>query len=163
MTTSLQNISFTFDNVPDASKMRCGIIAAEWNGFITDKLLEGAVKTLKKCGVSDENIRVFRVPGSFELTFGAQQLIKYGDVDAVIVLGCIIRGGTPHFDYVCDSVTQGITRLNTAHDIPLIFGVLTTDNPEQAEERAGGNLGNKGEESAISAIKMFDFVCRIKK
>jgi 6,7-dimethyl-8-ribityllumazine synthase len=164
MATSLRNLSsFDFNNLSDASKMRFGIVVSEWNSFITNKLLNGACETLKKYGVSDENIRIYKVPGSFELTFGAQQLIKYGDVDAVIVLGCVIKGGTPHFDYVCSSVTQGITELNVMHDIPVIFGVLTTDNPEQAEERAGGKLGNKGEESAISAIKMIDFVCRIKK
>jgi 6,7-dimethyl-8-ribityllumazine synthase len=162
MTTS-QNLSFDFNDIPDASKMCFGVIVAEWNSFITDKLQNGVCETLKKHGVSSENIRIFKVPGSIELTFGAQQLIKYGDVDGVIVLGCVIRGGTPHFDYVCDSVTQGITELNATQDIPVIFGVLTTDNLEQAEERAGGKLGNKGCESAISAIKMIDFVCRIKK
>jgi 6,7-dimethyl-8-ribityllumazine synthase len=163
MATSLQNLPFEPDDVPDASKMRFGIVVAEWNSFITDKLLNGACETLKKYGVCDANIRVCKVPGSFELTFGAQQLIKYGNVDAVIVLGCVIRGGTPHFDYVCNSVTQGITELNATHDIPVIFGILTTDNQAQAEERAGGSLGNKGEEFAISAIKIVDFVCRIKK
>jgi 6,7-dimethyl-8-ribityllumazine synthase len=164
MATSIRNLfSFDFDDVPDASGMRVGVVVAEWNSFITDKLLYGACETLKKHGISDENIRIYKVPGSFELTFGAQQLIKYGDVDAVIVLGCVIRGGTPHFDYVCSSVTQGITELNATHDIPVIFGVLTTDTPEQAEDRAGGSLGNKGDESAISAIKMMDFVCKIKK
>jgi 6,7-dimethyl-8-ribityllumazine synthase len=162
MSSSLTS-SFDFKNIPNASKMRLGIVVTEWNSFITNNLLNGARETLQKHGVLDENILIFKVPGSFELTFGAQQLIKFGDVDAVIVLGCVIRGGTPHFDYVCSSVTQGITELNTTHDIPVIFGVLTTDNPEQAEERAGGKLGNKGEECAISAIKMIDFVCTIKK
>jgi 6,7-dimethyl-8-ribityllumazine synthase len=161
MATTLS--SFDFDNVPDASKMRVGIVAAEWNSFITNNLLSGAYEILRKYGVAENNIQIFKVPGSFELTFGAQQLIKYGDVDAVIVLGCVIRGGTPHFDYVCSSVTQGITELNSIQDIPVIFGVLTTDNLEQAQERAGGKLGNKGEESAISAIKMIDFVCKVKK
>jgi 6,7-dimethyl-8-ribityllumazine synthase len=163
MTTSLQNLSFEPHDTLDASKMRFGIVVAEWNSFITDKLLSGACETLKKYGVSDVNIHVCKVPGSFELTFGAQQLIKYGNVDAVIVLGCVIRGDTPHFDYVCSSVTQGITELNATHDIPVIFGILTTDNHEQAEERTGGCLGNKGEEFAISAIKIVNFVCRIKK
>jgi 6,7-dimethyl-8-ribityllumazine synthase len=164
MATYIQNLfSFDFNDLPDASKMHFGIVVAEWNRFITDKLLDATCETLKKYGVYDENIRIYKVPGSFELTFGAQQLIKYGDIDAVIVLGCVIRGGTPHFDYVCDSVTQGITELNVTQDIPVIFGVLTTDNLEQAEERAGGKFGNKGDESAISAIKMVDFVCKIKK
>ncbi|MDR2148013.1 MAG: 6,7-dimethyl-8-ribityllumazine synthase [Tannerella sp.] len=161
MATSLSSLDL--NHVPDASKMRLGIVVTEWNSFITNKLLDGAYGALRKYGVADDNIQIFKVPGSIELTFGAQQLIKYGDVDAVIVLGCVIRGGTPHFDYVCDSVTQGITELNATQDIPVIFGVLTTDNQEQAEERAGGKLGNKGEESAISAIKMIDFVCKVKK
>ncbi|MGL4411346.1 MAG: 6,7-dimethyl-8-ribityllumazine synthase, partial [Bacteroidales bacterium] len=101
------------------------------------------------------------VPGSFELTFAAKQLADHKEIDAVIVLGCVVRGDTPHFDYVCDSVTQGITELNLMYDIPFIFGLLTTDNMQQAEDRAGGIHGNKGDECAISAIKMCDFVCKL--
>jgi 6,7-dimethyl-8-ribityllumazine synthase len=155
----------TYDGnaIPDASKMRVGLVVSEWNRAITEKLLEGASGTLRKHGVLPDNILVHYVPGSFELTFGAQQVAKYGDIDAIIVLGCVIRGDTPHFDYVCEGVTQGITRLNTIQDIPVIFGLLTTDNQQQADERAGGKFGNKGDESAITAIKMIDFVCRLKK
>jgi len=149
--------------IPDASKMRVGIIVSQWNKAITDKLLDGASQTLAKHGVPPDNRPVFQVPGSFELTYAAQQVAKYGDVDAIIVLGCVIRGETPHFDYVCKGVTEGVTHLNATQDIPVIFGVLTTENQQQAEDRAGGKYGNKGDESAITAIKIFDFICRLKK
>ncbi|MDR0394579.1 MAG: 6,7-dimethyl-8-ribityllumazine synthase [Tannerella sp.] len=164
MATAYQNLSsYDINSIPDASKMRVGIIVSEWNNFITEKLLEGACNTLEKHHVSTDHIIVHRVPGSFELTFGAQQVAKYGDVDAVIVLGCVVRGDTPHFDYVCEGVTQGVAALNATQDIPVIFGILTTDNLQQAEDRAGGKYGNKGDESAITAIKMVDFICRLKK
>jgi 6,7-dimethyl-8-ribityllumazine synthase len=149
--------------VLDASGLRVGIIVSEWNSRITDKMLTGACNALVQHGVLQENIPVFYVPGSFELTFGAQQVAKYGDVDAVIVIGCVIRGETPHFDYVCKGVTEGVARLNATQDIPVIFSVLTTENQQQAEDRAGGKYGNKGEEGAITAIKMIDFICRLKK
>ncbi|MDL2305335.1 6,7-dimethyl-8-ribityllumazine synthase [Bacteroides sp. OttesenSCG-928-D19] len=164
MATAYQNLSsYDSNKVPNASKMRVGIIVSEWNSHITEKLLEGACNTLEKHGVSPDNMPVFRVPGSFELTFGAQQVAKYGDVDAVIILGCVIKGDTPHFDYVCEGVTEGVTRLNSTQDIPVIFGLLTTENMQQAEDRAGGKYGNKGDESAITAIKMIDFICKLKK
>jgi 6,7-dimethyl-8-ribityllumazine synthase len=164
MATANKNLSFYNENeIPDASKMRFCIVVAEWNNNITDKLKEGAYNTLIKNGVSPGNIHVFPVPGAFELTFGARQAAKYCDVDAVITLGCVIKGDTPHFDYVCDGVTAGITTLNATQDIPVIFGVLTTENLQQSEDRAGGILGNKGDEAAISAIKMIDFICKLKK
>jgi 6,7-dimethyl-8-ribityllumazine synthase len=164
MATAYRNLSsYDINNIPDASKMRVGIVVSEWNGPITEKLLEGACNTLEKHNVSTDNIIVYHVPGSFELTFGAQQVTKYCDVDAVIILGCVVRGDTPHFDYVCEGVTTGVTTLNATQDIPVIFGLLTTDNMQQAEDRAGGKFGNKGDESAITAIKMIDFICRLKK
>jgi len=164
MATAYQNLSsYDFNSVPNASDMRVGIVVSEWNSNITEKLLEGACNTLEKHGVSPDNIPVFRVPGSFELTFGAQQVVKYGNVDAVIILGCVIKGDTPHFDYVCEGVTEGVTKLNSTQDIPVIFGLLTTDNMQQAEDRAGGKHGNKGDESAITSIKMIDFICKLKK
>ena len=144
--------------VPSAADMKFGIVVSEWNGNITNALLEGAVETLKKYGAQDENIQVKYVPGSFELTFAANLLIEADIVDAVIVLGCVVRGDTPHFDYVCMGVTQGIAQLNTNYDIPVIYGLITTNNMQQAEERAGGRLGNKGSECAVTAIKMVDFV-----
>ena len=125
--------------------------------------MKGAVETLKKHGAKDENILVKTVPGSFELTFGANQLLEYTEVDAVIVLGCVVRGDTPHFDYVCLGVTQGVTELNANSDKPVIFGLITTNTMKQAEERAGGKLGNKGDECAITAIKIIDFAWSFQK
>jgi 6,7-dimethyl-8-ribityllumazine synthase len=142
------------ESVPDASEMRFGIVVSDWNSKITWALLEGAVNRLKQHGTDDENIIVKHVPGSFELTLGAQLLAEYDDLDAVICLGCVIRGETPHFTYICQGVTQGITQLNMEYNIPFIFGVLTTDTDQQASDRAGGVHGNKGDEAAITAIKM---------
>lgn len=141
-------------SVPDAGKMRFGIVVSDWNHEITQSLLEGATKTLKKHGATDNNIVIKHVPGSFELTLGAQFFAEYDDLDAIICLGCIIQGETPHFSYICQSVTYGITKLNLDYNIPFIFGVLTTLNQEQAQDRAGGKHGNKGDEAAITAIKM---------
>jgi len=142
------------DSVPDARNMRFGIVVSDWNRDVTRALLDGAVNTLKKHGTAEENIVVKHVPGSFELTLGAQWLAEYDDLDGVICLGCVIQGETPHFTYICQSVTQGITQLNLDYNIPFIFGVLTTLNLQQALERAGGKHGNKGEEAAVTAIKM---------
>jgi 6,7-dimethyl-8-ribityllumazine synthase len=141
-------------SVPDAGKMRFGIVISDWNREITQALLDGAARTLKKHGATDNNIVIKHVPGSFELTLGAQFLAEYDDLDAIICLGCVIQGETPHFDYICQSVTYGITKLNLEYNIPFIFGVLTTLNHEQALDRAGGNHGNKGDEAAVTAIKM---------
>ncbi len=141
-------------SVPDAGKMRFGIVVSDWNHDITHALLEGATKTLKKHGATDNNIVIKHVPGSFELTLGGQFFAEYDDLDAIICLGCIIQGETPHFTYICQSVTYGITKLNLEYNIPFIFGVLTTLNYEQARDRAGGKHGNKGDEAAVTAIKM---------
>ena len=134
--------------------MRFGVVVAEWNFEITSALASGAVQTLKKHGANDENILVKYVPGSFELTLGAQYFAEMENVDAVILLGCVIQGETRHFDYICQGVTQGTTHLNLKYNKPFIFGVLTTDNEQQAKDRAGGKLGNKGDEAAVTAIKM---------
>lgn len=164
MATAYHNLSeYDFNSVPNAENMKFGIVVSEWNFNITGALLEGAINTLKRHGAKEENIQVTTVPGSFELTFGSNQLINKTDVDAVIALGCVVRGDTPHFDYVCMGATQGITQLNTQGDVPVIFGLITTNNMEQAEDRAGGKLGNKGDECAITAIKMIHFVWRLKK
>ncbi len=146
--------SYDHKSVPDAKKMRFGIVVSDWNNEVTWSLLEGAINTLKKHGATDKNIVVSHVPGSFELTLGAQFLAEYDDLDAVICLGCVIQGETPHFTYICQGVTQGITQLNMEYNIPFIFGVLTTITHQQAVDRAGGKLGNKGDEAAITAIKM---------
>jgi len=142
------------ERIPSAENMRFGVIVSEWNHEITSRLLEGAVSTLKKYGAAENDIIINHVPGSFELPLGAQFIAEYDDVDAVICLGCVIQGETPHFTYICQGVTQGIMQLNLEYNIPFIFGVLTTDNHQQAVDRAGGKLGNKGDEAAITAIKM---------
>ena len=142
------------ESVPDAHKMRFGIVVSDWNRDITWLLLEGALNTLKKHGAVDKNIIIKHVPGSFELIIGAQLIAEYDDVDAVICLGCVIQGETPHFTYICQGVTQGITSLNLEYNIPFIFGVLTTNDKQQAIERSGGKHGNKGDETAVTAIKM---------
>ena len=152
---STNNLSdYDPDSVPDASKMRFGIVVSDWNREVTWSLLDGAVSTLIKHGTEERNIVVKHVPGSFELTLGAQFLAEYDDLDAVICLGCVIQGETPHFSYICQGVTQGITQLNMEYNIPFIFGVLTTNNQQQAADRAGGKHGNKGDEAAVTAIKM---------
>ncbi|MDR2914024.1 MAG: 6,7-dimethyl-8-ribityllumazine synthase [Tannerella sp.] len=163
MATAYQNLSsYDFSSIPDASGMIFGIVVSEWNKSVTEKLLEGACNTLERHGVKPENIVVKRVPGSFELTYGARQLAENKDLDGIITLGCVVRGDTPHFDYVCAGVTQGITELNLMYDIPFIFGLLTTGTMQQAEDRAGGKHGNKGDEAAITAIKMVNSFCRLQ-
>ncbi len=158
MATALHNLSeYDFNSIPDASNMVFGIVVAEWNPEITGALLEGAVSTLEKHGAMPENIHVKTVPGSFELIYGAHMMTLRGSFDAIIILGSVIRGETPHFDYICQGVTQGIARLNATSEIPVIYGLLTTDNLQQAKDRSGGCLGNKGDECAIDAIKMAKF------
>lgn len=158
MATALHNLSeYDTTTIPDASNMCFSIVVAEWNPEITGALLEGAVNTLQKHGAIPENIHVKTVPGSFELIYGAHQMTLRGMYDAIIILGCVIRGETPHFDYICQGVTAGIARLNTTSEIPIIYGLLTTENLQQAKDRSGGRLGNKGDECAIDAIKMAKF------
>ena len=158
MATALRNLSsYDATKVPDASNMCFGIVVSEWNPEITGALLEGAVNTLERHGAIPENIHVKTVPGSFELIYGAHQMVLNGGYDALIVLGSVIKGDTPHFDYICQGVTTGIARLNTTSEIPMIYGLLTTDNLQQALDRAGGKLGNKGDECAVDAIKMAKF------
>lgn len=135
-------------------RFRCVVIATRWNTEITDALTEGAVSTLRAAGVPDARITVLRVPGAVELTHGARFAAQRYAPDAIIVLGCVIRGDTPHFDYVCQSVTQGVTMLNATGDVPVIFGVLTVNDRMQALRRSGGDLGNKGAEAAVAAIEM---------
>ncbi len=158
MATALHNLSdYEFDKIPDASNMCFGIVVAEWNPEITGALLNGAVGTLEKHGALPENIHVKTVPGSFELIYGAHQMTLNDGYDAIIILGSVIRGETPHFDYICQGVTQGIAHLNATSAIPVIYGLLTTDDLQQAKDRSGGQLGNKGDECAIDAIKMAKF------
>lgn len=141
--------------VPDGKGMKVAIIVSEWNSEVTFAMRDGAINTLLKHGVDEKDICVDYVPGTFELTYAANTLEQSSlELDAIIVIGCVIRGGTPHFEYVCQGVTYGISKLNADYEVPVIFGVLTTDNEEQAKDRAGGKLGNKGDECAIAAIKM---------
>ena len=158
MASALHNLS-SYDptTVPNGDGWKLGIIVSEWNEEVTGALLEGAYNTLLKHGVKAEDIIVKTVPGSFELIYGSAAMIEDTDVDAVIAIGCVVRGDTPHFDYVCAGTTQGIAHLNATCDVPVIYGLITTNNMEQAEDRAGGKLGNKGDEGAITAIKMVDF------
>jgi len=147
-----------FNKVRD---MRVAIVRTLWNGHITQALLDGALGTLEAAAIERNMVDVFEVPGAVELTFAASKLIETGFYNCVIVLGCVIRGGTPHFDYVCNSVTQGVTHLNAECDIPVIFGVLTVDREQDALDRAGGSLGNKGAEAAEAALLMYDFVDQV--
>lgn len=142
------------DSIPNAEDLRFGIVVSEWNNKITEGLFQGAIHTLIDNGVNNEDIIRINVPGSFELTFGASMLAKTTNVDAIIVLGSVIQGETKHFDFVCQGVSNGITQLNIDLDIPVIFGVLTDNTMQQAIDRSGGALGNKGVECAIAAIKM---------
>ncbi len=155
MATDLKNLSsYGPDTIPDGSKMKFAIVVAEWNHEITGALLDGALKTLLKHNVPESHVYTSYVPGSFELPSGAQFMAEYTDADAIICLGCVIQGETRHFDFICQGVTQGITDLGLKYNKPFIFGVLTTDNLEQAQARAGGKHGNKGDEAAVTAIKM---------
>ena len=155
MATAYHNLSeYDINSVPSAEEMKFGIVVSEWNENITAALLHGSEETLKRHGAKPENIEVHTVPGSFELIYGASRFVKQGKVDAVIALGCVVRGDTPHFDYVCAGTTQGIAALNEQGTIPVIYGLITTNTMQQAEDRAGGILGNKGDECAITAIKM---------
>lgn len=155
MASELKNLSaFEGSEIPDATEMKFGIVWAEWNYEITNGLMQGAYKTLIKHGAKPENITTKTVPGAFELPLGAQYLSESGNIDAVICIGCVIQGDTKHFDFICDAVAKGITNLNLKYNKPFIFGVLTTNTMEQAKDRTGGKHGNKGDEAAVTAIKM---------
>lgn len=147
----------------DSNEFSIGIAVAKWNSFITDELLEGALNTLRSKGFSDEQILVARCPGAYELPFTARKLLDR--TDGVITLGAVIRGDTPHFDYVCDAVNRGVTDLNLEGNKPVVFGVLTTDNVAQAQERAGlkGDKGNKGAEAALALIEMISLTKKFEK
>lgn len=156
---------FQTDNLsPQAGKgKRIAIVRTSWNSDITKRLAHSAHSTLLDNGTLASDIAQFEVPGAFELVFASQQLVKSQQYDAIIAIGCIIRGDTPHFDYICQAVTQGITQLNTDGQTPVIFGVLTVNDITQALERTGGEAGDKGSEFAVTAIKMAEFVSRIRK
>ena len=155
MTTDLSK--YDVNQLPSADvlgRQRYAIVVADWNSEITYSMVQGAIETFIKHGVPEENIDVVHVPGTVELTYGAARITKEERVDAVIVIGCVIQGETPHFDYVCQSVTQGVAMLNAQGKVPVIFSVLTVLNHQQALDRCGGKLGNKGIEGAYTAIRM---------
>ena len=158
MASNLKNLSeYSNKNTGGVENKQFGIVVAEWNETITDALLEGAIETLLEQQVNRDNIKIHYVPGSFELSLGAQILAQKETIDAVIALGCVIQGETRHFDFICDAVANGITNVGLKYNKPVIFGVLTTDTMQQALDRAGGKHGNKGEEAAITAVKMLQF------
>lgn len=158
MATANKNLSeYDIKSVPNAKKMRFAIVVAEWNINITSNLLKGAYDTLIKHGAQKKNITVKYVPGSFELPIGAQTIIEKTDVDAVICLGSVIQGDTKHFDFVCQATALGIKDVALSYNVPVIFGVLTDNTLQQAIDRSGGKHGNKGDEAAITAIKMIQF------
>ncbi len=155
MSSSLKNLSsYNKDEIPSGEKGIFGIVVSEWNKEITDNLLQGAVETLLEHGVDEKDIYVRHVPGSFELPFGASTLLEKKKFDAVICLGCVIQGETRHFEFISQAVAHGIMKVSLSEGIPVIFGVLTTDTLQQAKDRSGGTLGNKGTEAAVTALKM---------
>jgi 6,7-dimethyl-8-ribityllumazine synthase len=145
--------AYDLNSVPDGSPFTIHIVVSQWNKEITTPLSEGAIETLKKHGVRVENIKVWEVPGSFELIYGAKKAQSFNP-DAVIAVGSVIKGETMHFDFVCQAVSQGIKDLNVASEVPVIFCVLTDDTVQQAKDRSGGKHGNKGTEAAIAALQM---------
>lgn len=157
MATIYHNLSdYDANSVPSGEGLKVGIVVSEWNTEITGALLDGARQTLLKNGVRKEDIIIETVPGSFELIYGAQ-MMTYLELDAIIAIGCVIRGDTPHFDYICQGATAGLSHLNATQDIPVIYGLITTNDMQQAVDRSGGKLGNKGDECAVTAIKMADY------
>ena len=155
MATANKNLSeYTGKNLVNISDKKFAVIVSEWNEKVTEALFEGAKSTLLKEGATAENIIRKNVPGSFELTLGAQGMAHREEIDALICLGCVIQGETRHFEFICQTVALGITEVGLKFNKPVIFGVLTPDNEQQALDRAGGKHGNKGDEAAITAIKM---------
>lgn len=148
--------------ITNADEFHIGIVVSQWNDFVTHNLRDAAIQILEKEGVKPENIQCFSVPGAFELSYASMQLCKSQKYDAVIAIGCVIRGETPHFDYVCSAVAQGIKDCNIMTDVPAIFCVLTDDHQEQSVARSGGDLGNKGVEAAATALQMIEFKSKMK-
>lgn len=155
MATHLKNLSdFSNTEIPKATDFSFAIVVSQWNEEVTGALYQGALDFLIEHDALEENILTVHVPGSYELTSAADMVLTLKKVDAVICLGCVIQGETRHFDFICDAVAHGLTQISIKHNKPVVFGVLTTDNLQQAQERAGGRHGNKGEEAAATAIQM---------
>jgi len=151
----------TIEGVFTSGKGNYAVVVGRWNSFVVEHLLEGAIDTLKRHGVSEKQIAIVRAPGAFEIPLVCKKVAQKGGVDAIIALGAVIRGGTPHFEYVAGECTKGIAQVGMEHGVPISFGVLTVDSIEQAVERAGTKAGNKGEEAAMSAIEMVDLIQKI--
>lgn len=163
MSTANQNLSaFNPEEIPSAKEFRFAILVADWNKEVTSALCNGAMKTLIACYAKKENITVLSVPGSFELSAAAAMIASVGGFDAIICLGCIVQGETRHFEFISQAVALGLTNVSIQYNMPVIFGVLTTDNITQAMERAGGKHGNKGVEAALTAIRMIELKNKIK-
>lgn len=155
MATALKNLSELGGHaLPNGSKYKIGIVVSRWNELITGALYQGALDALKQAGVKNKNIFTIYVPGTFELPLGAQYLASEEKIDGVITIGCVIQGETPHFDFICDAAAHGIMDVALSFNKPVIFGVLTTLNQQQAQDRAGGKHGNKGVEAANTALQM---------
>jgi len=151
----------TVDGKLDATGLKVAIVASRFNDFITGKLIEGALDCLVRHGAEETGISIYRVPGSFELPLAAQKIARSGEVDAIVCLGALIRGQTPHFDYIASEVTKGIAQISLESGLPVTFGIITADNLEQAIDRAGAKTGNKGFEAAASAIEMTNLLREI--
>ncbi len=143
-------------DVPSGEGRRFGIVVADWNDQYTYAMRDAAIRTLQAHGVKDDDIVVQHVPGSFELIYATAWMMDNADVDAIISIGCVIRGDTPHFDYICAGTTQGLAELNTRATVPVVYGLLTCNDAQQAADRTGGALGNKGDECAVTALRMAD-------
>jgi len=146
-----------------AKGLKFGMVLSRFNNFIAERLLEGALDALRRTGAEEEDLTVARVPGAFEIPLAAKKMVKSGRYDAIICLGCVIRGATPHFEYIATEVTKGIAHLSLENEIPISFGVLITDSIEQAIERAGTKVGNKGFDAAMSAVEMANLMKEIGK
>lgn len=144
-----------------ANRGRYALVVGRWNSFVVEHLLEGAIDTLRRHGVKDSQLTIVRAPGAFEIPLVCQRVAKQGNVDAIIALGAVIRGGTPHFEYVAGECTKGIAQVSLEHGLPISFGVLTVDSIEQAVERSGTKAGNKGAEAALSALEMVSLLGKV--
>jgi len=148
----------TIEGVFTSGKGNYALVVGRWNSFVVEHLLEGALDALRRHGVGEKQITIVRAPGAFEIPLVCKKIAQKGDVDAIIALGAVIRGGTPHFEYVAGECTKGIAQVSMEHGVPISFGVLTVDSIEQAVERSGTKAGNKGEEAAMSAIEMVNLI-----
>ena len=163
MATENKNLShYNKAELPNVAGKKFAIVTSEWNNHITFNLRDGAKDTLIDLGANEDDVTLYHVPGSFELIYGADKIAKaYPELDGIIVIGCVIRGATAHFDYVCEGVTQGTKDLNIKHDMPIIFCVLTDENEQQSIDRSGGKHGNKGIEAGVAAVMMADFKAKL--